>query len=93
MEISFAGRRSSDCRFIAQIMYAAMAPGVGRGIFDEALALTGVAPVEFHEALLITKSSNWGQWDSFFILEADDGMQAAQWARSFPACPTAPADG
>lgn len=64
---------TGDHRFIAEMMYESMLPVVGRGMFDAALEGTGVDPVSFHEALLLNEASNWGQLDSFFVLEDEDG--------------------
>lgn len=77
MQVKVRQAISSDCRYIAEVMYESMLPGVGHGIFDAALEGTGVGPIAFHEALLVTRSNNWGQLDSFFILEADGEAQAA----------------
>jgi GNAT superfamily N-acetyltransferase len=64
---------TGDHRFIAEMIYESMLPVVGRGMFDAALEGTGVDPVAFHEVLLLNEASNWGQLDSFFVLEDEDG--------------------
>lgn len=65
--------READCRDLAIFMYESMLPGVGHGIFDHFLRNIALSPVEFHEALLRTGTNNWGQIDSFFVIELDDG--------------------
>jgi ribosomal protein S18 acetylase RimI-like enzyme len=57
-----------DCRFLAEVMYDSMLPGVGHGIFDEALAGTGVDPISFNEQLLLAGASNWGELGEFLIV-------------------------
>jgi GNAT superfamily N-acetyltransferase len=54
-----------------------MLPGVGRGAFDIALEPTGADPIDFHEALLRTGASHWGQVDSFFVIDGPDGSPGA----------------
>jgi GNAT superfamily N-acetyltransferase len=72
--------RIEDTPYLARVMYESMLPGAGRGIFDSALSGTGVDPIAFHQALLSTGANNWGQIDSFIILEADGDPQAAMGA-------------
>jgi GNAT superfamily N-acetyltransferase len=67
---------ADDSRFLAEMMYASMLPGAGRGLFDEALAETGVAPVDFHEALLLAGANNWGQIADFIVLESEETLYA-----------------
>jgi len=71
------GASPDDIPFLAQVMYDSMLPGVGHGIFDAALAPTGAGPIAFHEALLRTGSSNWGQLESFLIIDGPDGRPGA----------------
>lgn len=65
-----------DSRFLAEMMYESTLAGVGRGLFDPALAGSGVAPIDFNEALLLAGASNWGQIEDFFVLEAAAGPLA-----------------
>ena len=53
-----------------------MLPGVGHGIFDAALEGTGVLPVDFNEALILSGANNWGQLESFLVLETPDKIRA-----------------
>ena len=66
-----------DSRFLAEMMYESTLAGVGRGLFDTALAGSGVAPIDFNEALLLAGASNWGQIEDFFVLEAAAGAASA----------------
>ena len=66
----------SDIHFLADIMYQSMLPGVGRGIFDVALGESGVDPITFHEALLRTGANNWGQLESFLVVQDPQGRRA-----------------
>lgn len=66
-----------DIGFLAQVMYESMLPGVGRGIFDVALEPVGADPIRFHEALLRTGANNWGQLDSFLVIEGPEGRPGA----------------
>lgn len=77
MDVRIRKAEQGDSRFIAEVMHASMLPGAGRGLFDDALSHTGVDPIAFHEALLLTGRNNWGQLDSFLILETEDQPQAA----------------
>jgi GNAT superfamily N-acetyltransferase len=76
MEVTARKAQDSDGRYLAQVMYDSMLPGVGHGVFDDALVGAGVDPVTFHEALLLTGANNWGQLDSFIVLETADQPQA-----------------
>jgi len=67
---------AEDSRFLAEIMYQSMLPGVGRGVFDSALAETGVDPIDFNEALLLAGASNWGQIEDFLVLDAPGAPRA-----------------
>jgi GNAT superfamily N-acetyltransferase len=67
---------SADSRFLAAMMYESMLPGVGHGVFDAALAGTGVDPVAFNEALLLAGASHWGQIEDFLVLETPNAPQA-----------------
>lgn len=67
---------AEDSRFLAEMMYEAMLPGVGRGAFDTALADTGVDPIRFNEQLLLAGANNWGQIADFLVLETADGERA-----------------
>ncbi|RAK52387.1 hypothetical protein [Phenylobacterium deserti] len=71
---------AADIPFLAWAMYESMLPGVGYGIFDAALEGSGTDPIAFHEALLEVGANNWGQLDSFFIIDAPDGTPGAAMA-------------
>lgn len=58
-----------DIGFLADVMHAATLPGPGRGLFDSVLEGTGTDPVDFNKALLASAASNWGQLDSFLVLQ------------------------
>jgi GNAT superfamily N-acetyltransferase len=65
--------KEDDSRDLAIFMYESMLPGAGQGIFDRPLRDMAISPVDFHEALLRSRANNWGQIDSFFVIELDDG--------------------
>ncbi len=46
-------------------------PIVGRGLFDEILEDLEVEPLTFIQAMLLTGASNWGQIESFLMVEED----------------------
>ena len=69
--------KESDSAFLAWAMLESMLPGPGRGIFDLALQDTGTRPLEFHEALLRSGVNNWGQLDSFLIVEGEAALPVA----------------
>ena len=71
--VTVRAARPQDVGFLARIMYESMLPGTGRGIFDLPLVGTGIDPVAFHEALLRTGTSNWGQLDRYLVLEDTSG--------------------
>lgn len=75
--IEVRSAQSSDLPFLAWAMQESMLPGVGRGIFDLALAGTGVTPLAFHEVLLRTGASNWGQVEDFLIVHDGAGRHLA----------------
>ena len=76
MEVTVRSATSSDAPYLAQVMYDSMLPGVGHGIFDAALEGTGVLPVDFNEALILSGANNWGQLESFMVLETPDKIRA-----------------
>jgi ribosomal protein S18 acetylase RimI-like enzyme len=76
MRVLVRKAQPTDCRFLAQVMYDSMVPGVGHGVFDFALEGTGVDPLTFHETLLRVGANNWGPLGSFFVLDTSDQPQA-----------------
>lgn len=77
MDWSLRAARPDDTPFLAGVMYESMLPGVGRGVFDQALEATGVAPLAFHEALLAAGASNWGGLADFVVLDGAEAPRAA----------------
>jgi GNAT superfamily N-acetyltransferase len=78
MSLDIRPAATADSRFVAQMMYDSMLPGVGKGAFDDALEGAGVDPVGFGEALILEGANNWGQLSDFLVLEdAEAGPVAA----------------
>ncbi len=76
-----------DIRFLAEVMYESMLPGVGHGVFDAPLESVGLAPIDFHEALIRMGSNNWGQLDSFFVIEVEGAGPVAAMGAFFSDMP------
>jgi GNAT superfamily N-acetyltransferase len=73
MDFRIRRAEETDSRDLAIFMYESMLPGTGQGIFDRLLRGMAISPLDFHEALLRSGANNWGQIDSFFVIELDDG--------------------
>lgn len=80
MQIDTRQAGNEDAEYLAGVMYDSMLPGAGRGVFDVALEGTGTNSLQFHEAMLLTGASNWGQIESFFILEVEGKRAGAMGA-------------
>lgn len=77
MEISTRLATPDDVNFLARIMELSMLPAQGQGLFDELAAVAEMDRVAFHEAVLLSGASNWGQLDGFIIGEVDGQPAAA----------------
>ena len=77
MHITSRPATAQDVNFLARIMERSMLPAQGVGLFDDLSDSISMDRIAFHEAMLVSGTSNWAQLDSFIVVELDGEPAAA----------------